>query len=221
MKRLTEIVILGAGRGSAELIDLLTGTDMRAVSLLDDRWPDGPRDVGGVTVSGTLAAAGLHVSQGRKLLLGIANAKSRWIRHEIHQRVGLADSAWAVFADPSSTISKGAELGAGCIVYPGARVAAAAVLGRQVALYYNAVIHHDVILGDGVTVCAGALVAGNVEVGEGSYLGIGSVLRDGVRVGRGVLIGMGAVVTHDVADGATVTGVPARLFRNNKGFIRS
>ncbi len=206
-----EIVILGAGRGSFELIDLLDGSELRAVSVLDDRWPDGAGDVAGVPVEGTLADASRHVSMGRKLLMGIANARNRSIRYDIHQRLGIDDSAWAVFADPSSTVSKSAGLGAGCIVYPGARIAAGARLGRQTVVYFNAVVHHDSMLGDGVTVCAGVLVAGNVVVGEGSYLGIGSVLRDGVRVGKRVLVGMGAVVTQDVPDGATVAGVPARI----------
>jgi sugar O-acyltransferase (sialic acid O-acetyltransferase NeuD family) len=180
------------------------------VSALDDSWPRSPTEVGGVAVTGTLADAAHHVAKGRKLLLGIANARNRSIRIEIHRGVDCADSAWAVFADPLSTVSRSADLGAGCIIYPGARVATGVRLRRQVLVYYNAVIHHDVILGDGVIVCAGVLIAGNVEVGEGTYLGIGSVLRDGVRVGRGVLVGMGAVVTQDIPDGATVTGIPAR-----------
>jgi sugar O-acyltransferase (sialic acid O-acetyltransferase NeuD family) len=211
-----EIVILGAGRGSFELIDLLDGSELRAVSVLDDRWPDGPDNVAAVPVEGTLADASRHVSMGRKLLMGIANSRNRAIRYDIHQRLGIDDSAWAVFADPSASVSKSAGLGAGCIVYPGARIAAGVALGRQTVVYFNAVVHHDSILGDGVTVCAGVLVAGNVVVGEGSYLGIGSVIRDGVRVGKRVLVGMGAVVTQDVPDGATVAGVPARIVREKE-----
>jgi len=43
-------------------------------------------------------------------------------------------------------------------------------------------------------------------------LGSGSVILAGVRIGAGALVGAGAVVTHDVAPGAVVAGVPARLF---------
>ncbi len=209
----SDVAVLGAGRGSAELIDFLAAGPFLPVAVLDDVWPDGPSDVLGVRVVGRLDEASVHVAQGRTLLMGIANSRNRWVRHDVHRRLDLPDSAWAVFRDPSSTVSPRADLGAGSIVYPGVRVAAGARLGRQTVLYYNSVIHHDALLGDGVTVCAGVLVAGGVQVGDGSYLGIGCVLRDGITLGRGVLVGMGAVVTCDVPDGRTVAGVPARALQ--------
>jgi acetyltransferase-like isoleucine patch superfamily enzyme len=46
---------------------------------------------------------------------------------------------------------------------------------------------------------------------RGASIGSGAVIMCGVTVGEGALIGAGAVVTTDVAPGATVAGVPARL----------
>ena len=41
-------------------------------------------------------------------------------------------------------------------------------------------------------------------------IGSGALILGGVRIGAGATVGAGAVVTADVADGATVAGIPAR-----------
>ena len=48
-------------------------------------------------------------------------------------------------------------------------------------------------------------------VRRGASIGSGAVVLCGVTIGEGALVGAGAVVTADVAPGATVAGVPARV----------
>jgi acetyltransferase-like isoleucine patch superfamily enzyme len=59
-------------------------------------------------------------------------------------------------------------------------------------------------------VAPGARLAGNVTVGEGALVGIGSCAVPGVSIGAWSVVGAGAAVTKDVAERATVGGVPAR-----------
>ncbi len=49
------------------------------------------------------------------------------------------------------------------------------------------------------------------RVRRGASIGSGAVIMCGVTIGENAVIGAGAVVTRDVADGAVVTGVPARV----------
>jgi UDP-2-acetamido-3-amino-2,3-dideoxy-glucuronate N-acetyltransferase len=50
-------------------------------------------------------------------------------------------------------------------------------------------------------------------VGDGASIGSGAAILCGITIGARAMIGAGAVVTHDVPEGATVAGVPARLMR--------
>jgi len=206
-----KLAVLGAGRGSAELIDFLRESHPRAaISVLDDQHPGGPREADGCPVVGRLDAAGELAAAGSRVALGIANSRQLGIRGEIADRLALPDAAWLTYLHPAATVSARATVGPGCVVYPGARIAANARLERVALVYYNAVVHHDAVLGEGAVLCAGVLLAGGSVVEEGAYLGIGSVVREGVRIGRRALVGMGAVVTRDVPAGGCVAGVPAR-----------
>jgi len=142
---------------------------------------------------------------------------------------------------PFCVIKRGVSIGKGCSVgpfaylRPGTRMDDGAVIGdfvetKNAHLGPGAKAKHLTYLGD-VTIGAQAnigcgTITANYDgknkhqstIGERAFIGSGTVLVSPVKVGDDATTGAGSVVTsnHDVPDGTTVIGVPAKPFPTTK-----
>jgi UDP-2-acetamido-3-amino-2,3-dideoxy-glucuronate N-acetyltransferase len=117
---------------------------------------------------------------------------------------------------PFVEIQRGVNVGARC------KISSHSFLCEGVTLEEEVFVGHGVIFVNDrnpKAAVAGRLVSSAdwtvvpTRVGRGASIGSGAIILSGVSVGANALIGAGAVVTHDVAAGAVVAGVPARLLR--------
>ncbi|HEY5039220.1 MAG TPA: hypothetical protein VIJ93_09135 [bacterium] len=116
--------------------------------------------------------------------------------------------------DPTTFISRTAQIGKGVVLYPNCYVGLQAKIGDFVFSLSNSVINHDVVLETGVIVTSGVMLAGSVHVEEGCYLGQACTVREKLRIGKGSLIGMGTVVTKDVVPNSVMVGCPAKKLKD-------
>jgi acetyltransferase EpsM len=114
---------------------------------------------------------------------------------------------------PSAVIASPVRIADGCIINSGVVIENGADLGRHVLVHAGAVIEHDNILEDYVNIGPGVRTGGRIRFGEGAIVYTGATVIPNIVIGRETIIGAGAVVIHDVPDGATVAGVPARMLR--------
>jgi acetyltransferase EpsM len=215
------VVILGSGGGgrtAASIIETQCAEQRRTgmeIAFLDDcdkrLFVNGHPVIGPTSKAldnadwpeetGFVVAFGSTCLPARDRVFRLLQAKERQILNVIHPRA---------IIDQWASVGVGNIIAANCVIHPNAR------LGNNCFLCVAATIDHDGDVGDNVYLSPGVHLAGGVTLEDGVFVGTGAALLPGIHVGKGAIIGAGAVVIGDVAAGATVAGVPARLIKKRK-----
>ena len=143
---------------------------------------------------------------------------------------------------PNTIIESDVVIGDSCHIGPFAHIRPGTRLGHKVEVGnfvelvrtevrdFTKVKHHtylgDTKVGKNVNIGAGTITANydgknknKTIIGDGSFIGVGAILIAPVKIGKKALVGAGTVVLkgHNIKDGATAVGVPARILERRKG----
>ncbi len=201
-----DLIILGAGVHGAEMAEIAERASAAGAPwrLKGFAVPEGSESLVGTEING-YPVLGTHET------IGQHSDCCMVADNEYDDPIEVPSERLVSLIDPSAFVSRTAEVGPGCVIYPGCFVGLRASLGERVFVLANSTINHDDRLAKRVVVCSGVTLAGGVKVDEGCYLGQACTVRQNLRIGRGSLIGMGAVVTKDVEPGTVMAGNPARV----------
>ena len=210
------VVVYGAGGHGKVVGDVILAAGMQLIGFVDDQALRGHCVLqNGTERSYSVLGDGtwLRSQSGNfaDVALAIGNNK---IRSIVADRLLESGFELACLAHPSSSISRFARLGPGCVVMALAAINPNADVGTGTIINTGAVVEHDVAIGEFAHVSPNASLAGGAQLGARSHLGTGAVVLPGVIVGCDCVVGAGAVVNRNVADGSVVVGVPARKIRN-------
>lgn len=116
-------------------------------------------------------------------------------------------------------IQKGADIGARCKISSHTFVCEGVTIEDDVFVGHGVVFINDPYpraTADGRLQTEADWTVVPTRICRGASIGSGAAILCGVTVGEGALVGAGAVVTRDVAPGATVAGVPARVLLRSR-----
>ncbi|MFY1631804.1 NeuD/PglB/VioB family sugar acetyltransferase [Solwaraspora sp. WMMB335] len=145
-----------------------------------------------------------QASPGPRYLIGIGAGP---VRARVDARLRAVP---ARLVHPAAVVCRGADLGPGTVLWPGAILMSDVRTGRHVHVDANASVGHDTVLDDYATLLPASTVAGGARIGCAATIGAGATVIDGISVGAGAVVGAGATVIHDVPPQIVVAGVPAR-----------
>lgn len=199
---MTSLWVLGAGGHAKVVVATARAAGFAAIEVADDDASVHGRDLLGARITATVADVIARPEATAVLAIGDNAA-----RHRIAQT---ARCQFATVIHPSAIIDASVGVGPGTVVFAGTVIQPDTRLGAHVIVNTGASIDHDCELGDAVHVAPGARLAGTVRLGTGVFVGIGAVIIPGRSIGAWTRIGAGAAVIHDLPEGITAAGVPAR-----------
>ena len=200
------LVLIAGGRHALIVAEAAQMSNIELGGYLDDNPDAGIRVIGSPVP--WLGALRDYLRAGESAChIGLGDLP---IRREVID--GLDETALSLLTvvHPSAFVSPSAGLGAGVFVGPQAVVNSRAVVGDHSIVNTGAIVEHDCTIGENTHIAPGAVMGGNVTVGHDTLVGLGAKLLPHVTIGSGCTVAAGAVVVHDVRDGMTVRGVPAR-----------
>jgi len=202
-----DLIILGAGVHAQEMVEIVERVNRaratwRPLGYVASEEKHLGQTLNGLPVLGAREVIGAHPQADLV-------PDNSWPRTEPVPRQRLVS-----LVDPSAFVSRTAQIGAGCVIYPGCYVGLNARIGDYCFCLSGSVVNHDVVIGDNVVLASLVSLAGYVQVEADCYLGQACTVRQHLRIGRGSLIGMGAVVVRDVPARSVMAGNPARKLKD-------
>ena len=195
------LVIYGAGGHGLVAADAATASGWRVEGFVDDNAST--TSIAGRPLWHRLADA----TPGAAVFVAIGDNAARL---RILDALREGGTTIASVLHPSAVVSPTAAIAPGVFVGPLAVVNALATLERGAVVNSGAIVEHHNRVGVCAHVAPGATLAGGVVVGDLALVGAGSSVRPRVRIGARATVGAGSAVISDVADDATVAGVPAK-----------
>ena len=200
-----DIILIGAGGYAKVIIDSFEKEGKhRVVGLVDDQKSGGSWF--GISVYSWKKISDLNVRTG---LIAIGN---NWVRHQVLQKVHQAfpQFEWVSCIHPSAQISRGAQIGAGSVVFANTSIGPDTSIGEHVIVNTGASVDHDCKIANFASIAPGATLGGNVTIGTFTAVSLGAKIIQSIEVGEHTVVGAGAVAVRNLPSYSVCFGVPAK-----------
>ena len=192
-------LILGAGRGAMQVMDILQHDHrVEVIGYLDDDSKLHGETIYGLPILGSIKLAEEMFRDGRFDAAIISVSTSNALRRRWYEWLKSFGVPFVNAIDPTAKINRGALLGEGNVVCAFVHIGVETRIANNNFLSaYNSIDHHN-LWGSHITTGPAVVTSSRVQVDDDVKMGTGIFIQPGVSIGQGAQIASGAVLTRSV-----------------------
>ncbi len=210
-----QVVILGAGGGSRDVLDIFDAqheVDSRLNVLgfiVDPQFAKHGHLVNDRPILGGFEWLAAHIEE-VQVICGVGDPA---LRAKLIQRAAALGARFCSVVHPSVIRTPYVTIGHGVSVGAGTIITNQVVIGDHVQVNIACSLSHDVHIEQFATLSPGVRLAGNVMIQTGCFIGMGANIIEKITVGAWSIIGAGSTIVSDVPPNTTVVGVPGKVIK--------
>lgn len=210
------VFILGVGRNTASILDLVEDCNFRVEGLLHYNTERIGELFSGYTINGCseewLEKPSLA---GMNFVLSMGDIP---VRKELYERIIARGGSFPSLIHPTAIVSKRAHLGNGVLIMPQSIVQADVCIGDNTVITMNSTIAHSTTIGSHCFISGHSLIGAYMQIEDEVMIGQGCTLVSGAVnvVGRNSVLGAGSVLRADMKPNAVYLGNPARFMKERE-----
>lgn len=210
MKKLKEIIILGAGGLGQEIAWLIEEINENKETWKILGYLDSHPSVQGLTIAEYPVLGTFEDSQKYQNCFFVVAFGDPRKRKETVELVSQYNVKWATLISPTVRVHKSNKIGKGVVIGRYSDLTLGCELGDFVMLNIHVVIGHDVKIGKYSIISPNTTINGSARIGSTCSIGANAFIRD-VNIGDFVTVGSSSCVVKDIESNCVIAGVPAKI----------
>lgn len=203
------VIILGAGSIGKSVMEAFVSNDVVVYGFLDEDETMHHKEIGNVTVMGSLEDPNYLTVIGSECEAFVAIEEIELRKNLVDMLVSERKTMPVNAIHKTANLATSTEMGHGNYIGAGVILGSGTKLGSHLIVESGAVLNHDAELGNFIHIGAGSVINSGVKIEDDVFIGSGVTIVGGIIINQGARIGAGSVVIKDVEVGQTVFGNPA------------
>lgn len=220
-KKITKIVIIGAGYAYWEIFDLISDINKfkyqyEIVAIIDDSYELIGKVFNNITIKGPIMTEINTFSEDIKFVFAIGSVKSRLNRKKIIKNLNLNPNRFVTLIHPTVKIYSNTKIGYGCIIHYGSIILSQSIIENFTLISACCVIGVKNLIGEGCLFASSITTATDIQIGSYSFIGAGVIIAPNIEIGPGSMIGLGSCVFRNTLSGEFTLGNPSRVINKEE-----